>query len=233
MDRKLLSQVAVFDIDGTIFRSSLMEELNRGLVEAGVFVEEVVKEYEAPYFAWLNREGSYEDYIYHLVQAFDKAIVGVLVEDLKRVTWQVIEALKNRVYRYSRDILRDWRPNYRLLAISHSPVEIVEAFNRYWRFDWVSGTEYFYQDGKYTGEKNFRENKSAVLKEYLNEERLSAKGSIGVGDTALDIGFLKIVEKAIAFNPNMELMLAAKEDGWEIVVERKDVIYRIENGCLL
>jgi phosphoserine phosphatase len=38
---------------------------------------------------------------------------------------------------------------------------------------------------------------------------------------------LEAVENPIAFNPNQTLYNHAKKRGWEIVVERKDVIYEL------
>jgi phosphoserine phosphatase len=38
---------------------------------------------------------------------------------------------------------------------------------------------------------------------------------------------LELVERPIAFNPNKKLCAHAKKKGWEIVVERKDVIYKL------
>ncbi|MBI2055454.1 MAG: hypothetical protein HYT42_01035 [Candidatus Sungbacteria bacterium] len=48
-----------------------------------------------------------------------------------------------------------------------------------------------------------------------------------MGDTESDVSFLKLVERPIAFNPSMKLYKYAKKRGWEVVVERKDVIYRL------
>ncbi len=47
-----------------------------------------------------------------------------------------------------------------------------------------------------------------------------------MGDTETDISFLKMVDNPICFNPNKNLYNYAKKKGWEIVVERKDVIYK-------
>lgn len=42
---------------------------------------------------------------------------------------------------------------------------------------------------------------------------------------------LSIVERPIAFNPDKDLFNAAKHNGWKIVVERKNMIYKLEpNG---
>ena len=69
--------------------------------------------------------------------------------------------------------------------------------------------------------------KAKILQRAVEKEGLTLKGSIGVGDTESDIKFLKLVQRPICFNPNKKLYNHAKSVGWEIVVERKDVIYKI------
>jgi phosphoserine phosphatase len=49
-----------------------------------------------------------------------------------------------------------------------------------------------------------------------------------VGDTESDISILSAVGKPIAFNPNDKLAQHAKKKRWDIVVERKNVIYQLE-----
>ena len=50
-----------------------------------------------------------------------------------------------------------------------------------------------------------------------------------------DASVLKLVETAIAFNPEDKLYTLAKEQAWKIVIERKNVIYELEpsNGTYL
>jgi phosphoserine phosphatase len=50
---------------------------------------------------------------------------------------------------------------------------------------------------------------------------------VAVGDTHGDIEMLEFVEQPIAFNPNKTLYDYAREKGWQIVVERKNVIYQL------
>ena len=46
-----------------------------------------------------------------------------------------------------------------------------------------------------------------------------------MGDTEGDIPMLSVVENPICFNPNAKLAEVARANGWDIVIERKDVIY--------
>lgn len=222
-------RVAVFDIDGTIFRSSLQRELIMALVRYGVFPEIVRKELEHDYFAWVNREGFYEDYIMQVVHSYERRITGVNVDDVKRVAQIVINQQKSRVYTYTRKLIEDLRPTHRLLAISGSPIEIVNEFNQYYKFDAVYGMVFQTHDNRYTGEvlELPIRDKYAILERYLKDEGLKLTGSVGVGDSESDASFLQAVSRPICFNPNQNLYRIAKRKGWKVVVERKDVIYEL------
>jgi len=221
--------LAIFDIDGTIFRSSLLIELTLALVESGVFPPIVKKEIEGPYIAWLNRQGGYENYINKVVKVYAKRLKGVAVKDVKKISQLVIKQQKKMVYVYTRDLLKKLRGKYFLIALSGSPEEIVEAFNKYWKFDWLKASEFESKKGFYTGKITAKPvlDKKKILKEFLQKERQSLKKSIGVGDTETDISFLQMVEEPICFNPNQKLYKVAKRRKWQVVVERKDVVYKI------
>ncbi len=222
-------KVAVFDIDGTIFRSSLQRELIMALVRYEVFPAIVKKELEQNYFSWVNRQGNYENYIMQVVRSYQKRIAQVSVEDVKRVAEIVINQQKSRVYTYTRQLIEKLRPTHKLIAISGSPIEIVEEFNRHYKFDAVFGMVFQTHDGRYTGEvlEIPIRDKRKVLEKYLLEEKLKLAGSVGVGDSENDASFLEMVSRPICFNPNSNLYKIAKKKGWTVVVERKDVIYTL------
>ena len=70
-------------------------------------------------------------------------------------------------------------------------------------------------------------NKAAILQRAVEKEKLTLDGSVGVGDTESDIAFLELVGTPICFNPNAKLYAHAKRNHWQVVVERKDVVYEI------
>lgn len=226
-------KVAVFDIDGTIFRSSLLIETTEALINEGVFPVSARAMYARAYRDWLDRKGDYRDYIDRVVASFEKYIRGVSKKDFMRVMNKVVAFHKNRVYRYTRDLIRRLkRRDYYLLAISGSPKEAVDGFGRKLGFDKVYGRVYETRQGEcFTGEILHLElirDKARVLKRAVEKENLTLKNSVGVGDTEADIAFLKMVDKPIAFNPNSKLYRYAKRKGWRIVVERKDVVYNLK-----
>lgn len=224
--------VAVFDIDGTIFRSSLLIELVDRLILRGVFPEEARKAYERAQEEWLDRKGDYEPYIKKVVQSFAKYALGAPYGDVADIAGEIIEEMHNRTYRYTRDLVQELKgKGYYLLAVSHSPKFIVDGFAYELGFDKSYGTFYATgASGRFTGEiedEHIIMNKATILARALEKEHLTLTGSIGVGDTESDISMLSMVETPIAFNPNRALYRHAKKLEWRIIVERKDVIYEI------
>jgi len=223
-------KVAIFDIDGTVFRSSLIIEIVHTLLEEGIFASVTEKIYLRAYKKWLDRRDSYEKYINAVVKAFRKNIKNVSYDCFSKIADKVVTFYKDRVYRYTRDLIKKLKKkNYYLLAISRSPKLLVEGFCRKWGFNKVYGEIYEIDErGRFTGRTLYStlvDDKAKILRRAIEKENLTLKGSIGVGDTESDIPFLKMVERPICFNPNQKLYKFARKAGWQIVVERKDVIY--------
>lgn len=227
-----MQKVAFFDIDGTVFRSSLLIELVEELVNIKVFPDSASKEYQAAYLAWQNREGTYEDYIEKVIEVFLIHIKGVHFGTLADVGATVVEEHSKKVYRYTRDLIAELKQNgYYLVAISQSPKAILDDFCASYGFDKVYGR--IYEIGptdRFTGavtDEHLISNKANIVKRVLADGTFTLKGSLAVGDTEGDVSMLEAVERPICFNPNQALFRAAKRHDWPIVVERKDVIYEL------
>ncbi len=232
-----LKKVAVFDIDGTLFRSSLLLELMDALITAGIFPKAARKHYADAWMRWQGRKGSaasgfsYYEFIENVVSTYRQYIKGVRRADVWRVAEKVVDFHKIRLYRFTRGLIKKYDKSHFLLAISHSPYEAVAPFAKSLGFDKVYAQVYEVDDKvRFTGKVLYEDiilDKGKVLKRACEKEGLTLEGSVGVGDTESDISFLKKVERPIAFNPSMKLYLAAKKNAWEVIVERKDVIYKL------
>ena len=223
--------LAVFDVDGTLFRRGLLPALTRRLVNEEVFSERVREELSEDYYAWVERRGSYDTYDRLVMELFLRELEGVSVAELQRCARVEVETHGRRVHMYTRDMaLRLKEAGYQLIAISGSPQEILDLFLKPLGFDRAWGTV-LAQDaaGRYTGEvlENPFGNKRRVMEEFLESAEVRIEGSVGMGDTLSDVGFLEMVDTPIAFNPNRGLFEVARQRCWSIVVERKDVIYNL------
>lgn len=225
-------KAAIFDVDGTIFRSSLLIQLVEQLIADGVFPKEAESIYHNQRQKWLDREGDYESYIMALVESFRKHLKGVHYAALADASEKMVEARWKQTYRYTRDLLSELKKKgYFLLAISHSPKTVLDKFCPRLGFDKAYGLVYeIGPQDCFTGKVNDEHlifNKANILHRAVEKENLTLLHSIGVGDTESDIPFLEEVAKAICFNPNQKLYRYAKRMKWKVVVERKDVVYEL------
>ncbi len=232
--QKQTKKIAVFDIDGTIFRSSLTIALINRLVEDGVFPLKAQKEVEKDYLAWLDRKGTYDQYLSRVVNIYYRYINGCKVSDVNRVVKKVIAWEKDRVYVFTRDLVKKLkREGYFLLAISGSPEYIVSYFAQYMGFNAYYGSMLEIKNKKFTNREANRDavrNKRKILQGFISAApfHVDLKKSVAVGDSPSDISMLEMVGRPIVFNPDNTLARHASKKGWEIVVERKNVIYKIE-----
>lgn len=223
-------KIAIFDIDGTIFRKNLQFELINELSWMNIFPRKVRDQIVALYTSWLEHEGTYEQYREGLVQLYEENICGCTLKEVERASELVVSFHQNRTYIFAEQLIAKLRSDgYHLIAISGSPIEIVREFNKsHLQFDAVFGSIYEYDKKEiYTGKSLYEpvKNKGMLLKQYVFEHKLTLKDSYGMGDTESDASFLGLVENPIAFNPNDNLKQIAQEKGWKIVVEKKDVVY--------
>lgn len=225
-------KIAIFDIDGTIFRKNLQFELINELSWMNIFPHKVRDQIVRLYTDWLEHKGEYESYRQGLVSLYEKYIKGCSVKDVQRASKVVVSFHKDRTYIFAEKLIDKLRAEgYHLIAISGSPIEIVKEFDlSHLRFDAVFGSVYEI-DGKgiYTGKAYYEpvKNKGNLVRQYVWEHDLTLDGSYGMGDTESDASFLDIVENPIAFNPNDNLKEIAQKHGWRLVVEKKDVVYDI------
>lgn len=225
-----MKKVAIFDIDGTIFRSSLLIELVEVLIEEGSFPASVRAEYEHEKVKWLDRKGDYEAYIMAVVRVFIKHIKGMHYDEFTKAAKIVVDRYRHRTYLFTEDLIKNLKKDgYYLLAISQSPKGILDMFCKEVGFDKVYGRIYETDENlRFTGkvvDEEVISLKANIVRRAVEKEGLTLEGSVGVGDTEGDISLLELVDRPICFNPNAKLYERAVKEGWEIFVERKDVVY--------
>jgi len=226
---------AVFDIDGTLIRWQLYHAVADELAKHGHFEEHDYKAIKEARMTWKKRDNqdSFAAYEKVLIGYVNQVLVGMPVRELEAACQTVIGEYKDQVYTYTRNLIRELKSqNFLLFTISASPREIVKLLANYYGFDDYGGSEYEIINGRYTSRKILlkRERKPEFLQQLVAKHNATYEGSVAVGDSESDIPMLEVVKKPIAFNPTKLLFEHAEEKGWKIVVERKNVIYEMENS---
>ncbi|MGC1176526.1 MAG: HAD family phosphatase [Candidatus Saccharimonadales bacterium] len=224
---------AVFDIDGTLIRWQLYHAIGDALAKQGIIDAAKFQQVRAARMNWKKRssEDSFTEYEHQLIKVFDQALPGQAVSILQAAIDTVFDEYKEQVYTYTRDLIQELKAkNYLLFAVSGSPSMIVQKMADYYGFDDWAATRYAVKNGRFTGEKDLSVTKKpALLKQLISTHQADSKDSIGVGDSEGDISMLELTERPIAFNPTKQLFEHAKQQGWQIVLERKNVVYQLES----
>lgn len=226
-----MSKIAVFDIDGTLFRWQLFHELVFELKRSGQFSDSVALQLDEAFLHWQSRDLAWHDYEHHVVEAIRQHITHIKPEDFTAAAHAVVEKSGHKIYNFTKQLARDLKQqDYRLLALTGSYQEVAEPFTKRYGFDKCIGALLEQKDGQFTG-KVIREtysNKAALVKEYVAANGLTLDDSVMIGDSAGDIPMLELASRPIAFNPSEELLDVALERGWEIVIERKNIAYNLK-----
>lgn len=222
---------AVFDIDGTIARTSLFQQLVRVLVSRGKIDIGPAQQIESMLHDYRQRiaDDNFGEYMKQAVDIMFKSMPkGLTVEEYDELIDVIVKTSLTHTYVYTRQLVQTLkRNNYFLIAISGSERRIVTTFAKALGFDaWVGQVEYAHDGKKLTGEvRSLGQPKEAILQAIMEKFELHSKGSYAVGDTSSDIDILSLVENPVVFNPNQALFKTAREKQWMIVIERKDMVY--------
>lgn len=227
---------AVFDIDGTLIRWQLYHAIVDALVKAGHIDAREFAKAQAARMVWKRRSHatSFQDYEQSLVALHNESIRHIAISDYQAAVQKVFDEYKDQTYTYTRDLIRQLKGDgYLLFAISASQRQIIEPLAKYYGFDDYIGAILEEQNDRFTGQINSPIGKKAeLLSGLITKHHVTLAGSLGVGDSESDIAMLELVERPIAFNPTKQLFAAAREHGWQVVIERKNVVYKLgsDNG---
>ncbi len=230
---------AFFDIDGTIFRNSLMIEHFKKLVNFEVIDPEIwYTKIKKVYVEWEKRYGDFEQYLETLAGVYLEELKGVNKSYIEFIADHVINVNGDMVYKYSRNQI-EWhkKQGHKVFFISGSPDFLVSKMAEKYGATEFRGTLYKVdENNKFTGEivrMWDSESKKRVIRELIQKYDVDLEHSFAYGDTTGDLSMLRMVGNPIAINPNrllFESIRADKElsERATIIIERKDIIYKLK-----
>ena len=227
-----MRKFGVFDIDGTLIRWQLYHAVADRLVKLGTVEASEFESIRSARMDWKRRSpnSSFKTYENELIKAYEVALKKITTKQLEQAVESVFEEYKDQVYVYTRRLIEELKEKGCLLfAISGSQSEIIEKIAEHYGFESYLGTVYERAGDRFTGQKVFHaHHKDEALKKLIKTYHLDLEDSYGVGDSASDIAMLEMVANPIAFNPESELFTHSRANGWKIVVERKNMVYELE-----
>lgn len=230
---------AFFDIDGTIFRNSLMIEhfqklMTFEIIDPTIWYTKVKK----VYMEWERRFGDFEQYLEILAAVYLEEIKGVDKDYMEFIAAHVIEVNGDMVYKYSRDQIQ-WHKDqgHKIFFISGSPDFLVSKMAEKYGVTEYQGSHYEVdEENKFTGRITpmwNSKNKQKVINRLIVKYNVDLKNSYAYGDTTGDLSMLRMMGNPVAMNPNKPLLDAISKDKilsekTKIIVERKNVIYKLD-----
>lgn len=238
---KAKNTAAFFDIDGTLYRDSLMIEHFKKLLKYEVLDEALWHtNVKHTYENWKKRRGNYDDYLIELVEIYQDALTGLEKSKMDFVTNQVINLKGDKVYMYTRNKIEEHKEQGHLVFfVSGSPDYLVSRMAKLYGITDSIGTKYYVDaDGRYTGEVGAMwnaENKQKAINCFVKQYDVDLQKSYSYGDTNGDISMFRMTGNPVAINPTRELINQLKTDPElsqkvKIRVERKDVVYKLDSA---
>lgn len=234
---------AFLDIDGTLYRNSLMIEHFKKMVKYEVIDPKVwYSGLKDTFNEWRKRVGDYEDYMLELVEVYYESLKGRKAVDLEFISNQVIHLHGDIVYKYTRDrILWHKAQGHKVFFISGSPDFLVSKMAAKYDIDGFRGTSYLLdENGLFTGEVTpmwDSLSKNIAIDRFTQAFDIDLSKSYAYGDTCGDLSMLRKVGNPVAINPAKELVSCIQQDEdlakkATIIIERKDVIYKLDASVI-
>ena len=229
---------AFFDIDGTLYREGLITEVFKKLIKSELIdTDRWYKEVKPYYVKWDKRIGNYDNYLLKMADIYSEAIIGLHRPQIEFIASQIIKQKGDRVYTYTRDRIK-WHKDqgHIIITISGSPIELVKEMSIKYGFDDYIGTKYILNENNiYTGDiipMWDSVSKKTAIETFVSKYDIDLDQSYAYGDTSGDYTMLKSINYPTAINPTKELLLMMLDDAElkgkiNIIIERKDVVYRL------
>ena len=227
----MAQKIAVFDIDGTLFRSGLYREVFYELYKMGVLPNDLTEQTTEKHREWRHRVhgNAFEEFERIMIEGLNTYLPRLRISDYDEAVKRVFDKKAANVYMYTTRLLKKLQDEgYFTVAISGSQQELIEPFAKRYNFDhwigqeWERGEEYFtgIMTKTHTG-------KEKLVQQVVDKYGLTLEGSYAVGDSNGDSGMLELVDTPVAFNPTAELLEKAFKNNWKVVIERKNISYEL------
>ncbi len=228
---------AFFDIDGTLYRDSLMVEHFKKLIKYDIIDQKAWLEHAKDTFLdWDKRQGNYDAYLDKVCDIYVKYLIGLDKTCIDFTSDQVINLKSDRVYKYTRSRIKWHLDNgHIVIFISGSPGFLVEKMAKKYNATDCIGSDYIFENDVFNGTVIpmwDSKSKNKAIDDFIAKYDIDSNKSYAYGDTNGDITMLKRVGNPIAINPTKELLSHIKTNPTlsktsKIIVERKDIIYSL------
>lgn len=212
---------ATFDLDGTVFKMTVLEAYTDWLSQQTVFYP-IPTEITTAKQEWKNdnTEQKYNAHLGQLVRFFIEQVPGKSVSQLGEAARIVANQQRHRRWNVTTTLIENLRPTHNVISISLMPEWLMGPFTEDLGFVALMGSTYVAREGLFTNEAHSID--KAV--EYTNARNGdSSQLDIHMGDTVGDGSLFALAKRPILFNPSWTLYQQLKASGFTVITSHKDV----------
>jgi len=213
---------ATFDLDGTIFKMTVLEAYTEWLSQQTVF-DPMPPEITAAKQEWKNdnTEQKYNTHLGQLVRFFIEQVPGKPVSQLSEAARIVSNQQRHRRWNVTTTLIEKLRPTHNLISISLMPEWLMGPFTDDLGFVALMGSTYVAREGLFTDEAHSIDKATEYIAARNGD---SSKLDIHMGDTVGDSSLFALALRPILFNPSWTLYQQMEDERPTVVTSHKDVI---------
>ncbi len=213
--------VALFDVDQTLISGYTVFPFVDMLVDQGVVDRSISQALKEDRQSHKNETITYQEFADNVVTHYCQGLEGKSQKDVEAIGKMFLAYIESEMLcGFSSDLAKMMNEHAQTIAISGSPVEVLQPLADHLQISEVRGLEAEVSNGYYTGKVKtnmaVREEKEKQIAS-LKASGFVAKTSFAFGDSDSDIPILEAVDNPFAVNPNQALREIAEKRGWEIV----------------
>lgn len=219
---------ATFDLDGTVFKMTVLESYTEWLSQQTVF-DPIPPEISAAKQVWKNdnTEKNYTDHLRQLVQFFIEQVPGKSVSQLNEAARIVANQQRHRRWNVTTTIIDHLRPTHNIMAVSLMPEWLMGPFTEDLDFAALIGSTYVTRDDHFTSEAHSIDKATEYLACRQDD---SGKLDVHMGDTVGDTSMFDLAKRPILFNPSWTLYRQMADAHMTVLSSHKDVAVVINPG---
>jgi HAD superfamily hydrolase (TIGR01490 family) len=213
---------AFFDLDRTLMAGSSGMAWVKASYDAGLISRSQMLRWVRDGLVFRLR-GSTDQTTQEAMERIKEVLNGASARELERLGPRVLAEVLPRIYPQMLDEVYSHRDQGRAtFIVSAAGNDLVELVARVLGMEGGVGTRYEIDaDGNFTGELDgpfmYGKGKLEGIRRFADDHEIDLSESWAYSDSASDLPMLRAVGSAVAVNPDAELAIVAREEGWQVM----------------
>jgi HAD superfamily hydrolase (TIGR01490 family) len=210
--------IALFDLDGTLYKGAILFDLSHYFEKVGIFSLDRKEIILNDFQKYKEKRQDYTTTVVNVLNNFAHGLKGQNLDDVMQKSRSFIHAKSENFFNYVPQLFSELVRTHDVFLVSAAPDFACKPVAEFFGIQGYLSSKYSVQDGVFTGEVNAylsaSHQKKAVITPIL--QKYGLPNSIAVGDSIGDIDMIESVAISVCINPSPELLRVAKTKNWII-----------------